>query len=149
MLYFSTEISDIKLSHAFIQLFFTTEINTAIFTWIIAVSNISNKFVYTTKSRDHRFVFKSWNHYWNIMWIIAILNFNTKISDIQPSVMIAILYFSTEINIDILIWIITILNFSTEISDTRPSRVIVLLYFSIETSTEMLTCIIIILSFNT
>ena len=45
MLYFSTEISDIELSHVFIQLFFTTEINTAIFTWIIAVPNISNKFV--------------------------------------------------------------------------------------------------------
>ena len=63
--------------------------------------------------------------------------------------MIVILYFSIEINIDILMWIITILNFSTEISDTRPSRVIVVLYFSIEVSTEMLTCIIIILSFNT
>ena len=61
--------------------------------------------------------------------------------------MIVILYFSAEINIDILMWIITILNFSTEISDIEPSQVLVMLLLSTQINTEILTWIIAIVKF--
>ena len=61
--------------------------------------------------------------------------------------MIVILYFSIEINIDILIWIITILNFSTKISDIEPSQVLVKLFLSTQINTEILTWIITIVKF--
>ena len=60
-------------------------------------------------------------------------------SDVKHSRVILVLYFSTEINIEILRWIITILNFSTEISNIQLSRVIVVLFFSIEILTWLIS----------
>ena len=57
-------------------------------------------------------------------------------TDIEQSRVILVLYFSTEISIEILRWAIAILNFSTEMSDIEHSRVILLL-FSIEINTEI------------
>jgi len=54
----------------------------------------------------------------------------TKISDIEVSRVIVVLFFSTEISIELLKWIIAILNFSTEMSDIEHIRVILVLYFS-------------------
>jgi len=54
--------------------------------------------------------------------------------------MIVILYFSTEINIDIL-------SFYTEISDTEPSQVLVILLLSTQINTEILRWIITIVKF--
>ena len=51
----------------------------------------------------------------------------TKINDIEVSRVIVVLFFSTEISIEILRWIIAILNFSTEMSDIEHSRVILVL----------------------
>ena len=73
----------------------------------------------------------------------------TKISDIEVSRVIVVLFFSTEISIKVLKWIIAILNFSTEMSDVKHSRVILVLYFSTEINIEILRWIITILNFST
>ena len=58
-------------------------------------------------------------------------NRNSKIyngiSDIEVSRVIVVLFFSTEISIEILRWIIAILNFSTEMSDMEHTQVILVL----------------------
>ena len=51
----------------------------------------------------------------------------TKISDIEVSRVIVVLFFSTEISIEILWWTIAILNFCTEMSDIEHSRVILVI----------------------
>ena len=73
----------------------------------------------------------------------------TEISDIEVSQVVIVLFFSTEISIEVLRWIIAILNFSTEMSDIEHSRVILVIEFSIEISTEILTWIIRTLNFST
>ena len=71
----------------------------------------------------------------------------TKISDIEVSRVIIILFFSTEISIKISRWITAILSFSIEISDIELSQVLVVLYLSTQINTEILTWIIAILNF--
>ena len=51
----------------------------------------------------------------------------TKISDMEVSRVIVVLFFSTEISIEILRWITAILNFSSEMSDIEHSRVILVI----------------------
>ena len=68
-------------------------------------------------------------------------------TDIEQSRVILVLYFSTEISIEILTWIITIRSFSTEISDIEPSHVLVMLFLSKQINTEILTWIIAIVKF--
>ena len=60
--------------------------------------------------------------------------FYAKISDIEVSQVVIVLFFSTEISIEVLRWIIAILNFSTEMSDIEQSRVILVLYFNTKIS---------------
>ena len=73
--------------------------------------------------------------------------FYTEISDIETIRVIVVLFFSTEISIEVLRWIIAILNFSTEISDIEPSQVLVKLFLSTQINTEILTWIIAIVKF--
>ena len=63
--------------------------------------------------------------------------FYAKISDLEVSQVVIVLFFSTEISIEVLRWIIAILNFSTEMSDIEQSRVILVLYFSTKINIEL------------
>ena len=71
----------------------------------------------------------------------------TEISDIEVSRVIVVLFFSTEISIEILRWIIAILSFSIEIGDIELTQVLVVLHLSTQINTEILTRIIAILNF--